>query len=114
MAISGDIVTMGNLTATGAYLRISDILIKKIIEPVDPHSEGGLARNPDVGKWILAYGVDCYVSADERAENSPTKLVVPSVDRFSVKIDDEPSDPYAAAYADLKGQSAVTNPSDLV
>ena len=104
MAISGDIVTMGKLTATGAYLRISDITIKKVID----------SDSPGYGKWHMAYGVDCYVSADERAEDSPAKLVAPSVDRFKVVTDDEPSDPYAAAYADLKAQSTVANASDLV
>ena len=102
MAISGDISTMGKLTATGAYLRISDLTVKKIIE------------GDNNGKWQMVYGVDCYVSADERAEDSPTTLVAPSVDRFKVITDDEPSDPYAAAYANLKTQSAVANASDLV
>jgi hypothetical protein len=102
MAISGDIVTMGGLAATGAYLRISDLTVKKIIE------------GDNSGKWQMTYGVDCYVSADERASASPTTLVAPSVDRFKVVTDDEPSDPYAAAYADLKTQSTVASPSDLV
>tara|TARA_R110000796_G_scaffold107226_1_gene217970 strand:+ start:1116 stop:1424 length:309 start_codon:yes stop_codon:yes gene_type:complete len=102
MAISGNIVTMGNLTATGAYLRISDLTVKKIIE------------GDNSGKWQMVYGVDCYVSADERASASPTTLVAPTVDRFKVITDDEPSDPYAAAYADLKAQSTVANASDLV
>ena len=102
MAISGNIVTMGNLTATGAYLRITDLTVKKIIE------------GDNSGKWQMTYGVDCYVSADERASASPTTLVAPSVDRFKVITDDEPSDPYAAAYADLKTQSTVASPSDLV
>ena len=57
MAISGNIVTMGKLTATGAYLRISDITIQKIVD----------STNSDNGKWQMVYGVDCYVSADERA-----------------------------------------------
>ena len=104
MAISGDISTMGKLTATGAYLRISDITIKKVID----------SDSPGYGKWHMTYGVSCYVSADERAEDSPTTLVAPSVDRFKVVTDDEPSDPYAAAYADLKTQSTVANASDLV
>ena len=104
MAISGDIVTMGNLTATGAYLRISDITTKKIID----------ANSDNNGKWQMTYGVDCYVSADERAEDSPVTLVAPSVDRFKVISDDEPSDPYAAAYADLKAQSVIGNAADLV
>ena len=102
MAISGDIVTMGGLAATGAYLRISDLTVKKIIE------------GDNSGKWQMTYGVDCYVSADERASASPTTLVAPSVDRFKVITDDEPSDPYAAAYANLKTQSTVASPSDLV
>ena len=102
MAISGNIVTMGNLTATGAYLRISDLTVKKIIE------------GDNDGKWQMTYGVACYVSADERASDLPTTLVAPTVDRFKVITDDEPSDPYAAAYADLKTQSTVANPSDLV
>jgi hypothetical protein len=104
MAVQGTIVTMGKLTATGAYLRVSDITIKKVID----------RDSPGYGKWHMAYGVDCYVSADERAEDSPAKLVAPSVDRFKVVTDDEPSDPYAAAYADLKAQSTVANASDLV
>ena len=102
MAISGDIVTMGGLAATGAYLRISDLTVKKIIE------------GDNNGKWQMTYGVDCYVSADERASASPTTLVAPSVDRFKVTSDTEPSDPYAAAYANLKTQSTVASPSDLV
>ena len=102
MAISGNIVTMGGLAATGAYLRISDLTVKKIIE------------GDNNGKWQMVYGVACYVSADERASASPTTLVAPTVDRFKVVTDDEPSDPYAAAYANLKTQSAVASPSDLV
>jgi len=102
MAISGDIITMGGLAATGAYLRISDLTVQKIIQ------------GDNNGKWQLVYGVDCYVSADERASDSPTTLVAPSVDRFKVTSDDEPSDPYAVAYADLKTQSAVSNAADLV
>ena len=104
MAISANIVTMGNLTATGAYLRVSDITTKKIIDTTSDNN----------GKWQMPYGVDCYVSADERAATSPTKLVAPSVDRFKVVTDDEPSDPVAAAYANLKTQSTVTDASDLV
>tara|TARA_R110002072_G_scaffold2994_1_gene22743 strand:+ start:141 stop:428 length:288 start_codon:yes stop_codon:yes gene_type:complete len=95
---------MGNLTATGAYLRVSDITTKKIIDSTSDNN----------GKWQLVYGVDCYVSAEERASASPTTLVAPSVDRFKVTSDTEPSDPYAAAYADLKAQSTVANASDLV
>ena len=104
MAVQGTIVTMGNLTATNAYLRVSDITIKKVID----------STSPDNGKWQMTYGVDCYVSAAERAEDSPTTLVAPSVDRFKIITDTEPSDPYAAAYANLKTQSTVANPSDLV
>ena len=102
MAISGDIVTMGGLAATGAYLRISDLTVKKIIE------------GDNNGKWQMTYGVACYVSADERASDRPVPLVAPTVDRFKVVTDDEPSDPYAAAYANLKTQSTVASPSDLV
>ena len=102
MAISGNIVTMGNLTATGAYLRISDLTVKKIIE------------GDNDGKWQMTYGVACYVSADERASDRPVPLVAPTVDRFKVITDDEPSDPYAVAYANLKTQSTVASPSDLV
>ena len=104
MAVQGTIVTMGKLTATNAYLRVSDITIKKDVD----------SNSPGYGKWHMAYGVDCYVSADERASASPTTLVAPSVDRFKVTSDTEPSDPYAAAYADLKAQSTVANASDLV
>jgi hypothetical protein len=104
MAISANIVTMGGLAATGAYLRISDITTKKIIDSTSDNN----------GKWQMTYGVDCYVSADERASDSPTTLVAPTVDRFKVTSDTEPSDPYAVAYADLKTQSAVSNASDLV
>ena len=103
MAISANIVTMGNLTATGAYLRISDITTKKIIDSTSDNN----------GKWQMTYGVDCYVSAEERVSGSPVTLVAPSVDRFKVVTDDEPSDPYAAAYANLKTQSTVASPSDF-
>ena len=102
MAVSATIVTMGNLTATGVYLRISDLTVKKIIE------------GDESGKWQMVYGVDCYVNAEERAKDSPEKLVAPSVDRFKVVSDDEPSDPMATAYTDLKAQAAVTDATDLV
>jgi len=104
MAVQGTIVTMGNLTATNAYLRVSDITTKKIVDSTSDNN----------GKWQMTYGVSCYVSAAERAEDRPVTLVAPSVHRFKVVTDDEPSDPFAAAYADLKGQSTVTNASDLV
>ena len=102
MAISGDIVTQGNLIATGAYLRISDVIITKITEGINK------------GKWRLQYGVDCYVSADERAKDDPQTLAAKQVGRYWLISDTEPSDPYAVAYADLKNQSAVSNASDLV
>ena len=101
MAVSATIVTMGNLTATGVYLRISDLTVKKIIEVGDNQN-----------KWQMVYGVDCYVNAEERAKDSPEKLVAPSVDRFKVISDGELSDPMAVAYADLKTQSSVTNAED--
>jgi len=103
MAVSATIVTMGGLTATGAYLRISDLTVQKIIEVGDNQN-----------KWQLVYGVDCYVSAEERAKDSPEKLAAPSVDRFKVVSDGEPSDPMATAYANLKTQAAVTDATDLV
>ena len=102
MAVSGDIVTQGNLTAVGAYLRISDLTIQKVIDGFNE------------GKWHLQYGVDCYVSADERAKDAPQTLVAKQVGRYRIISDTEPSDPYAAAYADLKAQSTVANASDLV
>ena len=104
MAVQGTIETMGGLTATDAYLRISDLLIKKIVD----------ANNRNHNKWQLVYGVDCYVNADERTNNPEMRLVAPSVDRFKVISDTEPSDPMAVAYANLKTQNAVSNASDLV
>ena len=102
MAISGNIVTMGNLPAANAYLRISDLAVKKIV--------GGEDNN----KWQLVYGVHCYVNADARTSAPQTRLVAPSVDRFKVISDTEPSDPMNVAYANLKTQNAVSNASDLV
>jgi len=102
MAISGDIVTQGNLVATGAYLRLSDVIITKIIDGINK------------GKWRLQYGVDCYVSADERAKDDPQTLAAKQVGRYWLISDTEPSDPYAVAYDNLKTQSAVSNASDLV
>ena len=104
MAISANIITRGGLAATGAYLRISDLTVKKNID----------SNSSNNGKWQMVYGVDCYVSADERASASPVTLVAPSVDRFKVVSDAEPSDPFTAAYADLKTQPTVANASDLV
>lgn len=103
MAVSATIVTMGGLTATGAYLRISDLTVQKIIEVGDNQN-----------KWQMVYGVDCYVNAEERAKDSPEKLVAPSVDRFKVIADAEFADPMATAYTDLKAQTAVTDATDLV
>lgn len=102
MAVQGTIETMGGLTATNAYLRISDLTVKKIV--------GGEDNN----KWQLVYGVYCYVNADARTNNPETRLVAPSVDRFKVISDTEPSDPMAVAYADLKTQSTVTNATDIL
>ena len=45
MAVQGTISTMGGLTATNAYLRISDLTVMKIV--------GGEDNN----KWSLVYGV---------------------------------------------------------
>ena len=104
MAVQGTIETMGGLTATDAYLRISDLLIKKIVD----------ANNRNHNKWQLVYGVDCYVNADARTNNPETRLVAPSVDRFKVISDDEPSDPMATAYADLKTQSTVADATDIL
>jgi len=104
MAVQGTIETMGGLTATNAYLRISDLTVKKI---VDADSENN-------NKWQLVYGVYCYVNADARTNNPETRLVAPSVDRFKVISDTEPSDPMATAYADLKTQSTVTDATDIL
>ena len=104
MAVQGTIVTMGGLTATNAYLRVSDLTVKKIIDE----------NSPDNDKWQLTYGVHCYVSASARASNAESKLVAPSVDRFKVVSDDEPTDPMNIAYTNLKTQSTVSNPSDLI
>ena len=104
MAVQGTIETMGGLTATNAYLRISDLTLKKIVE----------AGNANDGKWQLVYGVYCYVNANARTSAPETRLVAPSVDRFKIVSNDEPSDPMATAYADLKTQSTVSDASDLV
>ena len=104
MAVQGTIETMGGLTATNAYLRISDLTLKKIVA----------AGNANDGKWLLVYGVYCYVNADARTNNPETRLVAPSVDRFKIISDDEPSDPMAVAYANLKTQSTVTDATDLL
>jgi hypothetical protein len=104
MAVQGTIETMGGLTATNAYLRISELIVKKIVE----------ADSGNNNKWQLVYGVHCYVNADARTSAPQTRLVAPSVDRFKIISDTEPSDPMNAAYANLKTQSAVSNASDLV
>jgi hypothetical protein len=104
MAVQGTITTKGGLTATNAYLRVSNVGFEKI-------EEAGSTNN---GKWRLSYGVYCYLNAEARTNNPQTRLVAPSVDRFMVYSDDEPSDPMAVAYADLKTQSTVSNASDLV
>ena len=104
MAVQGTITTMGGLTATNAYLRISDLTLKKIVE----------AGNANDGKWQIVYGVYCYVNAEARSNAPQTRLVAPSVDRFKLVSDTAPSDPMAVAYANLKTQSAVSNASDLV
>ena len=104
MAVQGTIETMGGLTATNAYLRISDLTLKKIVE----------AGNANDGKWQLVYGVSCYVNAEARTNAPQTRLVAPSVDQFKIVSDPEPSDPMAVAYANLKTQSSVSNASDLL
>jgi len=98
MAITADIPVFG-LTATGAYLRVSDILIKK---------------NDADGTFYMTYGVYCYISEDERNKDNPQKLQSREVDRFKVSdLATPPSDPYAVAYADLKTQPSVSNAVDV-
>ncbi len=103
MAVQGTIETMGGLIATNAYLRISNLALKKIVSDGD-----------DNNKWQLVYGVSCYVNAEARTNAPQTRLVAPSVDQFKIISDDEPSDPMAVAYANLKTQSSVSDASDLV
>jgi len=102
MAISGDILTQGNLVANAAYLRISDVAMLKINEGINK------------GKWKLQYGVECYVSAEERAKDDAQPLAPKQVGRYWLMTDDEPNDPYAVAYADLKTQPGITNAADLL
>ena len=102
MAIQATIQTQGGLAATDAYLRISDLSLKKIV--------GG----DDNNKWQLTYGVNCYVNASARNSNPDVKLYAPTVDRFKLVSDTEPSDPINTAYANLKTQSTLSNVSDLV
>ena len=102
MAVQGTIETMGGLTATNAYLRISNLTLKKIV--------GGEDNN----KWQLVYGVYCYVNAEARTNAPQTRLVAPSVDQFKIVSDTEPSDPMATAYADLKTRDTVTDATDLL
>ena len=104
MAVQGTISTMGGLTANNAYLRISNLTVKKIVD----------AGSENNNKWQLVYGVHCYVNADARTNNPETRLVAPSVDQFKIVSDDEPSDPMATAYADLKTRSTVTDATDLL
>ena len=103
MAVQGTIETMGGLTATNAYLRISELIVKKIVSDRD-----------DNNSWQLIYGVHCYVNADARTNNPETRLVAPSVDRFKIVSAPAPSDPMNTAYANLKTQSTVSDASDLV
>jgi hypothetical protein len=102
MAVQATIQTQGGLAATNAYLRISDLALKKIV--------GG----DDNNKWQLTYGVNCYVNASARNSNPDVTLYVPTVDRFKIVSDTEPSDPINAAYANLKTQSTLSSVSDLV
>ena len=102
MAVQGTITTMGGLTATNAYLRISDLTVKKIVSDGD-----------DNNKWALIYGVYCYVNANARTSAPQARRVAPSVDRFKIISDTEPSDPMNTAYANLKTQSPVSNASEL-
>ena len=104
MAVQGTISTMGGLTATNAYLRISNLTVKKIVD----------AGSENNNKWQLVYGVHCYVNADARTNAPQTRLVAPSVDQFKIVSDTEPSDPMATAYADLKTRSTVTDATDLL
>ena len=102
MAVQATIQTQGGLAATNAYIRISNLTLKKIV--------GGEDNN----KWQLVYGVDCYINASARNSNPDVKLYAPSVDQFKVVSDSEPSDPINAAYANLKTRSTLSNVSDLV
>ena len=104
MAVQGTIETMGGLTATNAYLRISELIVKKIVD----------AKSDNNNRWQLVYSVYCYLNAEARTNIPETRLVAPSVDRFKVYSDTEPSDPMATAYADLKTQSTVTDATDLL
>ena len=108
MAVQGTIQVQGGLTATNAYLRVSELTVKKIVNEGDSNH----------CKWSLGYGVHCYADADARANDKSlepeARLGAPTVAYFWVTVDSEPTDPMAAAYADLKTQGAVTNATDLL
>ena len=102
MAIQGTVETTGGLTATDAYLRVTQVTVSKV-------TEGDAS-----GKWMLMYGVDCYVNADTRSNDASKRLEVPTANRFKGIGDDEPTDPMASAYSDLKTQGAVIDATDLL
>ena len=98
MAITADVPVSG-LSATGAYIRVTDITIKK---------------NEEDGTFYMTYG--CAVYKDEASRNAENAQTLPSreVDRFKVSgLATPPSDPYAVAYADLKARGDVSNAVDV-
>ena len=100
MAITADIPTTGGLTALAAYIRVTDIIIKK---------------DNDAGTFYMTYGVAVHI--DEATRNSATgqPIICPEVDRFKIKdLAEPPADPYAAAYADLKAQAVVESAVDVI
>lgn len=98
MALIADIPANG-LTATQAYLRISDILVKK---------------DDSDGTFYITYGVSCYVNEEARNAENPRTFASIEVDRFKVKgMATPPMNPYNVAYNDLKAQPSVTNAQDV-
>ena len=100
MAITADITITGGLGATGVYIRVTDILIKK---------------DDEAGTFYMTYGVAVHI--DEATRNLATgqPIICPEVDRFKIKdLAEPPTDPYAAAYADLKAQAVVESAVDVI
>jgi hypothetical protein len=92
MALNSNIKLDGNAPLVGAYVRVSDVMLKK-----DRNSSAN-------AKHYITYGVSAYVNASAAAADpdSRNSLHVPLLDRFKIREVDPAANLSALAYANLK------------
>jgi|TARA_R110002051_G_scaffold164350_1_gene235415 hypothetical protein len=95
MAITGIAKGIGGTTLTGLYIRIKNVDIAK-----------------DDDGWILAYNVEAFLDAS-KAGQSGYSVPLADIQSAAVRSENEITDPFGLAYADLKTRSVITDAVDV-